>query len=57
MDLNSNYFKLELKIIKEDVGDVGPVNLIAHSLFQQIDLSLNDVAISNHQICITIEQC
>jgi len=53
MDHNKNYIKLELKIIKEDgtnidnVGDVDPVNPIAHLLFQQIDVSLNDVVISS----------
>lgn len=53
IDLNASYILLEVKITKADgsnidnIGDVGPVNLLAHSLFQQIDVSLNDVVISN----------
>lgn len=53
MDLNSSFIHAEIKITKQDgtdiddAGAVGPVNLIAHSLFQQIDVALNDVIISN----------
>lgn len=53
LDLNSSYILLEVKITKADgsnidaVADVGPINLLAHTLFQQVDVSLNDVVISN----------
>jgi len=53
LDLNSSYILMEVKITKDngnnidDIANVGPVNLLGHSLFQQIDVSLNDVVISN----------
>lgn len=53
LDLNASYFYLEVKITKQDGTDidageaVGPVNLLAHSLFQKADIMLNDVLVSN----------
>lgn len=53
LDLNASYILLEVKITKGDgtnidaAADVGPVNLLAHSLFKQLDVSLNDIVISN----------
>jgi hypothetical protein len=52
MDLAESYIYFQLKITKEDGTNlvdndtVGPINLICHSLFQQLDISLNDVLIS-----------
>ena len=53
LDLASSYLYLEVKITKADGTavdadtEVGPVNLLAHSLFKQIDVYLNDVLFSN----------
>lgn len=53
IDLSSSYIYLELKIVKEDgtnlaaTDAVGPINLICHTLFQQVDISLNDVLVSD----------
>ena len=53
LDLGSSYLYLEVKITKADGTAidadtaVGPVNLIAHYLFKQVDVYLNDVLISN----------
>ena len=53
LDLNASYFYLEVKITKADGTNidagtaVGPINLLAHSLFQKADILLNDVLVSN----------
>lgn len=53
LDLNSSYILLEVKITKDDgddieaAGDSSPINNFGHSLFQQMDVSLNDVIVSN----------
>ncbi len=53
IDPNSTYLYLEVKITKGDGTNldagtaVGPINLIAHSLFQQVDIWLNDTMITN----------
>lgn len=53
IDLNSTYLYLEVKITKSDGTNldantnVGPINLLAHSLFQQVDVWLNDTMITN----------
>ena len=52
-DLASSYLKLRFKIKNADGTDIapdvecGPINLTLHSLFQQIDLYLNDKQISD----------
>ena len=53
IDLGLSYLYLEVKIVKadgtaiaaEDV--VGPINLLGHSLFKQVDLTLNDTLVSD----------
>jgi hypothetical protein len=53
LDLNNTMLKVSAKITKSDTtnvadGDVvGPVNLTLHSLFQQVDVSLNDKLVSS----------
>lgn len=53
IDLLNSYLFFELKITKGDNADldageaVGPINLIAQTLFKQIDVSLNDTLISD----------
>ena len=53
IDLSSSYLCLEVKITKADNSNidadakVGPVNLIGQTLFKQVDISLNDVLISD----------
>ena len=53
IDLHSSYIYLGVKITKGDGSnldagtDVGPINLLAHSLFQQIDVWLNDALITS----------
>ncbi|XP_067939591.1 uncharacterized protein F54H12.2-like [Watersipora subatra] len=53
MDLKSSYLHLEIKITKadgsniDDDAEVAPINLIGQTLFQQIDVSLNDVIITD----------
>lgn len=53
VDLASSYIYLEVKITKEDgtnIGaneEVGPINLLAHTIFKQVDISLNDILISD----------
>lgn len=53
IDTNNSYLYLEIKIVKSDgtaLGDddkVGPINLLAQTLFQQVDVSLNDTLISD----------
>lgn len=53
LDLASSYLYLELKITKLDgtsIGEddtVGPINLLLHTLFQQVDISLNDILVSD----------
>lgn len=48
MDLANTYLCLSVKIKKQDGGNieadskVAPANLIMHSLFSQVDVSLND---------------
>jgi hypothetical protein len=52
-DLSKSYLYLEGKIVKADGTDledddvVGPINLIGQTLFQQVDISLNDVLVSD----------
>lgn len=53
IDLASSYIYLEVKITKADGTnidantEVGPINLLAHTLFKQVDISLNDVLVSD----------
>ena len=53
LDLHSSYFYFEVSITKEDGTnidantEVGPVNLLAHSMFQQVDVWLNDTLITS----------
>ncbi|XP_067941917.1 uncharacterized protein F54H12.2-like [Watersipora subatra] len=53
IDPYSSYLYLEVKITKQDGTDIdagtqiGPVNLLAHSLFQQVDVWLNDTLITS----------
>lgn len=52
LDLNSSYLYVRLKITNADGSnlaqdsDVGPENLLLHSLWSQIDLFLNDVLVT-----------
>jgi hypothetical protein len=52
LDLANTYLCLSVKIKKQDGSDidasskVGPANLILHSLFSQVDVSLNDKLVS-----------
>ena len=53
VDLKKSYLSLKLRIVHGDTGTkltstqyVGPVNLIAHSLFEQVDVSLQGKLIS-----------
>lgn len=52
MDLSSSYLHVKVKIVKSDGTSlsekepVAPVNLFLHSLFSQVDLSLNERVIS-----------
>ncbi|XP_067945020.1 uncharacterized protein F54H12.2-like [Watersipora subatra] len=53
IDPYSSYLYLEVKITKQDGTDIdagtqiGPVNLLAHSLFGQVDVWLNDTLITS----------
>lgn len=53
LDLSSSYLLLKVKITKADStdldaqGDAAPINLLGHTLFQQVEIMLNDVVISN----------
>ncbi len=53
LDLASSYLRVSLKVRKSDGSDiaadekVGPVNLMLHSLFQQVDIYLNDKLVSS----------
>ena len=53
IDLHSSYLFLTAKITKADGtaldadANVGPVNLLAHSLFQQVDVWLNDTLVTS----------
>jgi len=53
LDLANTYLHLSVKILKNDgtrIGDdakVGPVNLLLHTLFSQVDVSLGDKLVSN----------
>ena len=52
-DLSKSYLYPEVKIVKADGSDlgnddkVGPINLIGQTHFQQVDVSLNDVLVSD----------
>ena len=52
-DLNSSYLYLEVKLTNADgsnIADdavVGPINLLGQTLFQQVDVGLNDVLVSD----------
>jgi len=52
-DLASSYLYLEVKFLNGDGSNitayemVGPINLLGQTLFQQVDVSLNDVLISD----------
>lgn len=53
MDLSSSYLYVKVKIVKSDGSklpdkeEVAPINLILHSLFSQVDVSLNERIISS----------
>lgn len=53
LDLSSSYLYLEAKVVKGNGGDldadapISVVNLLAHSLFQQVDIYLNEVLVSS----------
>lgn len=53
IDLKHSYLRMELKIVKQDGSDiadsdvVGVINGIGHTLFKQIDVSLNDTLVSD----------
>lgn len=53
IDLHSSYVYLKVQIVKGDGTNldpdtnVGPINLLAHSLFQQVDVWLNDSLITS----------
>lgn len=53
IDLASSFVYLEVKITKDDGTNIGgddvcgPINLLGQTLFQQVDVSLNDVLISD----------
>ncbi|XP_071042669.1 uncharacterized protein F54H12.2-like [Parasteatoda tepidariorum] len=53
IDLSQTQLHVQAKILKNDNtnltkdDDIGPVNLFLHSLFSQVDVSLNDRIISN----------
>ena len=52
-DLNASYLYLEVKVCKAAGSNldadtaVGPINLLGHTLFQQVDVLLEDVLVSN----------
>jgi len=52
MDLANSYLHIKVKIVKENGNDlavtdgVGPVNNLLHSLFSQVDVSLNGTSIT-----------
>ena len=53
LDLSNSHLKIQAKLIKADTTDlgnadaVGPINLTLHSLFSQVDVSLNDKLVSS----------